>query len=650
MLPLTSKGAHAASSSAGGTAALQLPAFLRTAMNSHAALYAGGGPFIVVLVALNTLGVLLSLIFLQGQGCFYVTFSLLVTLASFLWAGLMASWIMARDDVRRASAPFFCARRPADVSTSASSSPYLHPPTSHSLALPHPQGTPEMNVIASAIREGAEGFLRVQYTAIFRASMVVSAILFFVYLLRTPPPEVYLSRMTLALLTVISFLLGAVCSGLAGYVGVWISVRANVRVAAAASHMDFANSLLLAFRGGAFSAAISAAMCILGLSIWYIVLYALLVDAGGMDPGQIPFLMVGYGFGASFVALIMQLGGGIYTKAADVGADLVGKLESSIPEDDPRNPAVIADLVGDNVGDCAGSMADVFESIAAEILGTMILGGTLAKEAGLPDQSYVYFALIIHAFDLIVSIIGIMAVRPSDNSAEDPMDVMKRGYIVSLVLAVVLFFGSCRVILYVEQAPSAWFHFALCGVVGLIMAYFIVLLTGYYTDYKYGPVQSIAQASTTGHGTNVISGVAVGMESVAVRFPPSPSLPPSFPPQSTHMRDYSAPPAPLPCGDGLYSLARLSLHEPILSPGVTQLCHAPGSYTSTQHLARADALVAAAPLPPSPPRAPPFSSSLAFSRPTTSDARRVFPSTRPDSLARPWRRWACCRRPSLCCP
>ncbi|ETO16444.1 Pyrophosphate-energized membrane proton pump, partial [Reticulomyxa filosa] len=307
------------------------------------------------------------------------------------------------------------------------------------------------------------------------------------------------SRPLLAFMTAIAFLIGSFCSALAGYTGVWTSVRVNLRVAAAASKYNYVNAFLLAFRGGAVSAVLSASLCILGISGLYIVCQLIFVSLLGVPQSDIPLLLGGYGFGASFVALFMQLGGGIYTKAADVGvcvcvcvihynnninilthicafegADMCGKIEQGIPEDDPRNPAVIADLVGDNVGDCAGSMADVFESIAGEMIGTMILGGTLADQAGIENaQLFVFFPLIIHALDLVVSGIGIMLTIPK-NSTEDAIVSMKRGYSVALAIAVVCFTIVCRLMLHTPKAPSAWWHFALCGFVGLICAYLLV--------------------------------------------------------------------------------------------------------------------------------------------------------------------------------
>eukprot|EP00501_MAST-03F_sp_TOSAG23-6_P000476 GSMAST32.ASY1.ANO1.489.1 assembled CDS len=350
-------------------------------------------------------------------------------------------------------------------------------------------GTVEMQEIASTIKEGADGFLKVQYYAVFISSLITSSI----------SPELENYKLSLALFTSFSFLLGSFCSALAGYVGVWFSVRANVRVASAASRTLSLSTLtltsnlffLLAFRGGAVS-----------VSLLYIAAYLNFSYFGGVDSKKIPLFIAGYSFGASFVGLFMQLGGGIYTKAADVGADLVGKIENRIPEDDPRNPAVIADLVGDNVGDCAGSMADVFESISGEIIGAMILGGELAAKS------------VIHGTDLVVSIVGIMCVNSTSRGS--PLKIMQNAYIISIICAICTYAISCYALLSDPIAPSAWYNYFLCGLVGILSSFCLFLSTQYYTDYTHGPVQKIAAASTTGHGTNVISGISVGMESTFV--------------------------------------------------------------------------------------------------------------------------------------
>ncbi|ONM32960.1 pyrophosphate-energized membrane proton pump 3 isoform X2 [Zea mays] len=388
------------------------------------------------------------------------------------------------------------------------------------------EGPPEMSEISDAIRDGAEGFFRTQYGTISKMAFILAFVILGIYIFRTTTPQQEasgLGRATLAYITVASFLLGALCSGIAGFVGMWVSVRANVRVSSAARR-SARESLQIAVRAGGFSAIVVVCMAVFGVAILYSTFYVWLgVDSpGSMKVTDLPLLLVGYGFGASFVALFAQLGGGIYTKAADVGADLVGKVEQGIPEDDPRNPAVIADLVGDNVGDCAARGADLFESIAAEIISAMILGGTMAQRCKIEDPSgFILFPLVVHSFDLVVSSVGILSIRGTRDSGlispiEDPMAIMQKGYSVTIMLAVLTFGVSTRWLLYTEQAPSAWLNFALCGLVGIITAYAFVWISKYYTDYKHEPVRLLALSSSTGHGTNIIAGVSLGMESTAL--------------------------------------------------------------------------------------------------------------------------------------
>ncbi|HEU5375166.1 MAG TPA: sodium-translocating pyrophosphatase [Ktedonobacteraceae bacterium] len=385
-------------------------------------------------------------------------------------------------------------------------------------------GTPEMQKVADHIFKGAKAFLYRQYQTI--AILAVFAAIVLAIVLGLLGEGSQADKISLAWHTAIAFVVGAFCSGVSGFIGMFIAVKSNIRTASAATR-SLGEAMTIALRGGAVSGFLVVALSLLGVSLLFLLYGGLssAIEAAANTPS----LIVGFGFGASFVALFAQLGGGIFTKAADVGADLVGKVEANIPEDDPRNPAVIADLVGDNVGDCAGRGADLFESTAAENIGAMILGSSLAL--GTHNISWILFPLVMNAFGLIASAVGLLSltpkgvVEPGQAGGRDlsalAMNKLNIGYYITCILSAIGIFAGSYLLLNSNGVSGsagvpAWVWYGLAGLVGIGLSLAFVYITQYYTAGTWRPVREIAAASMTGPATTIITGIAVGFECVAL--------------------------------------------------------------------------------------------------------------------------------------
>ena len=355
-------------------------------------------------------------------------------------------------------------------------------------------GNNKMQEIASAIQVGARAYLNRQYKTIAIVGIVVLVIISYAF----------------SILVGLGYLIGATLSGLAGYVGMLVSVQANVRTAEA-SRKGLPQGLSIAFKSGAVTGMLVAGLALLSIAVYYYLLLSF-----GVDEREIVNALVALGFGASLISIFARLGGGIFTKGADVGADLVGKVEAGIPEDDPRNPAVIADNVGDNVGDCAGMAADLFETYAVTIVATMVLSSIFFHG----DLNMMVYPLSIGGACIITSIIGTFFVKLG--KSKNIMAALYKGFIVTAITSLVILYPITDYVLGLENSyivsdkTFTGLSLYICGVIGLAITGLIIWVTEYYTGTNYRPVKSVASSSTTGHGTNVIQGLAVSMEATAV--------------------------------------------------------------------------------------------------------------------------------------